>query len=91
MSWIDLSGRVALVTGGSKGLGRTIAGALATAGADVAIASRTRSDLDSVAATLRESGRRILPVPTLPRRRSIIFGPTYLQQSMGARRFTCMT
>ena len=64
MSWFDLSGRVALVTGGSKGLGRTIAGALATAGADVAIASRTRSDLDSVAETLRETGRRVLPVPT---------------------------
>ena len=64
MPWFDLSGRVALVTGGSKGLGRTIAGALATAGADVAIASRTRSDLDSVAETLRETGRRVLPVPT---------------------------
>jgi len=61
--WFDLNGRIALVTGGSKGLGATIARALAQAGADVAITSRTAADLDAVAATIRATGRRALAVP----------------------------
>jgi len=60
----DLTGRVALVTGGSKGLGRTIADALAGAGADVAIASRTQAELDITAAALQQHGRRVLAVTT---------------------------
>lgn len=63
-TWFDLAGKVAIVTGGSKGLGRTIAGALARAGADVAITSRTQSDLDRVAAELREQGREVLGLPS---------------------------
>jgi NAD(P)-dependent dehydrogenase (short-subunit alcohol dehydrogenase family) len=61
-NWFDLTGRVAVVTGGSKGLGFTIAGALAAAGADVALVSRTRSDLETAAEELRAHGRRVLPV-----------------------------
>jgi NAD(P)-dependent dehydrogenase (short-subunit alcohol dehydrogenase family) len=61
-SWFDLSGRTALVTGGSKGLGRAIAGALGAAGADVAVASRTTSELEETAAELAATGRGILPV-----------------------------
>jgi NAD(P)-dependent dehydrogenase (short-subunit alcohol dehydrogenase family) len=59
-NWFDLSGRTAVVTGGSKGLGKAMARALAVAGADVAITARTQRDLDEAAAELRETGRRIL-------------------------------
>jgi len=59
LSFFRLDGRVALVTGGSKGLGRVMAGALAEAGADVAVVSRTldecRRAADEVAAA---TGRR---------------------------------
>jgi NAD(P)-dependent dehydrogenase (short-subunit alcohol dehydrogenase family) len=61
-NWFDLTGRVALVTGGSKGLGLAMARALAAAGADVAVASRTERDLEAAARDLESSGRRILPV-----------------------------
>jgi len=58
-SWFDLSGRVALVTGASKGLGKAIAASLADAGADLVIVSRTQADLESAAEELRGSGRRV--------------------------------
>jgi NAD(P)-dependent dehydrogenase (short-subunit alcohol dehydrogenase family) len=54
-----LDGRRALVTGGTKGLGRVIAQALAEAGADVAVVSRTQADCDEAAAAIRTAtGRR---------------------------------
>ena len=59
-----LDGQVAVVTGAGKGIGRAIAVALAEAGADVAVASRTQADLDSVAAEIIAMGRRALPLAT---------------------------
>jgi 3-oxoacyl-[acyl-carrier protein] reductase len=59
----DLAGRVALVTGGSRGIGAAIALALAEAGAEVAINYRSRSaEADAVAASIRARGRRALCV-----------------------------
>jgi NAD(P)-dependent dehydrogenase (short-subunit alcohol dehydrogenase family) len=57
-----LAGKVALVTGGSRGLGRAMALAFAEAGADVVIASRKRENCRAVAAEIETLGRRALPV-----------------------------
>jgi 7-alpha-hydroxysteroid dehydrogenase len=59
-----IDGRVAIVTGAGQGIGRGIAIGLAEAGADVALASRTNSDLEEVAALVEGLGRRALVVPT---------------------------
>ncbi len=58
----DLSGRVALVTGGSKGIGRAIALELAGRGADVAIAARGKESLETTAVEIRELGQRAAPI-----------------------------
>jgi 2-deoxy-D-gluconate 3-dehydrogenase len=60
----SLEGRVALVTGGSKGIGRSIALLFAEAGADVAVAARGEEELRAVAAEVSAQGRRSLAVPT---------------------------
>jgi NAD(P)-dependent dehydrogenase (short-subunit alcohol dehydrogenase family) len=58
-----LDGRVAVVTGGSRGLGLAMATAFAEAGADVVIASRKLDACERAAATISEkTGRRALPV-----------------------------
>lgn len=55
---------MAVVTGASRGLGRAIAVALADAGADVAVAARSKTDLEDTAREVRARGRRALVVPT---------------------------
>ena len=59
-----LDGLVAVVTGAGKGIGRGIALALAEAGADIAIASRSKEDLESLAIDIQKLGRKALVVPT---------------------------
>jgi NAD(P)-dependent dehydrogenase (short-subunit alcohol dehydrogenase family) len=58
----DLSGRVAVVTGGTSGLGQGIAMGLAEAGADVVATSRRREQVEQVAAAIEQKGRRTLRV-----------------------------
>ena len=59
-----LDGKVVVITGASKGIGKAIAFAFAAAGAKVVLAARTRETLEHVAAELRENGAEALAVPT---------------------------
>ena len=54
----DLSGKVALITGAGRGIGRSTAIGMARMGADVVVVSRTQSELDEVASSVRALGRR---------------------------------
>jgi len=57
----DLTDRVAIVTGGSKGLGESMATALAEAGADLSICSRHKEEVEATAEKIREkTGRKVL-------------------------------
>jgi 2-deoxy-D-gluconate 3-dehydrogenase len=59
-----LAGRVAVVSGASRGLGRAMAVALAQAGADVALAARSKPDLEETARQVQATGQRALVMPT---------------------------
>jgi NADP-dependent 3-hydroxy acid dehydrogenase YdfG len=64
----DLTGRTAIVTGASSGIGEAVARVLAGAGMRVALAARRRERLDALAAALRGVGAEVLVVPTDVRR-----------------------
>lgn len=59
-NWIHVEGKVAIVTGGSRGIGESIAKALGQSGAKVAIASRKKEGLDAAADRLRAAGVDVL-------------------------------
>ena len=59
-----LAGRVAVVTGASRGIGRATAEAMAQAGAHVVIAARDRAALEKVCGGIREADGEATPVPT---------------------------
>ena len=59
-----LAGRVAVVTGASRGIGAATAAGIAAAGAHVVLAARDREALDRVAGRIRDAGGEATPVPT---------------------------
>jgi NAD(P)-dependent dehydrogenase (short-subunit alcohol dehydrogenase family) len=60
----ELAGKVAIVTGGGTGIGEATARLLAASGADVVVGARKVERLEAVAASIRDTGRRCVSVPT---------------------------
>jgi dehydrogenase/reductase SDR family protein 4 len=67
-TFLSLKGKVALITGGSRGIGKAIALVFADAGADITIASRKIEDLEKGAEEIRAMDRQVLCVPTHTRK-----------------------
>lgn len=62
LSMFSLEGKVALVTGASRGIGRAVSIGFAKAGARVVLSSRKQADLDNVAAEIKKLGGEALPI-----------------------------
>jgi len=60
----SLEGRVAIVTGSGRGIGKAISLVLAEAGADVVVVARTVAQIEEVAGQIQQMGRRALAIPT---------------------------
>lgn len=60
--YFDLTGKVAIVTGASKGIGEAIARFMADAGAKVVISSRKQADLDTLAEDIRQQGADVMGI-----------------------------
>lgn len=59
----SLTNKIAVVTGGGRGIGRSIALSLAKGGADIALCARTTTEVNSVAAEIRSLGQQALALP----------------------------
>ena len=81
----DLSGRVALVTGGSKGLGKAMVHGFARAGADIAISSRSEAELDQALEDIGADtdGRRMRVVADMTKREDVRRLSDSVLQEMG--------
>jgi len=62
-SCFDLDGKISLVTGAGRGIGRAVALTLARAGSDVALVARSQNQLDAVAKEIQDLGRRAVVFP----------------------------
>ena len=60
----DFSGKVAVVTGAGRGIGRAVVRDLARSGADIGMCSRSPDELEALASEVREMGRKVVAVPT---------------------------
>ncbi len=70
LAGLDLSGRVAVVLGGTSGLGRAVSVGLAAAGAEVVASGRRQAEVDAVADAIEAAGRRSLRLTSDVRTRS---------------------
>ena len=64
ISDFSLNGKVALVTGASRGIGKSVAIGLAHAGADLVLLARSKEGLDETARTIKDIGRNVIVLPT---------------------------
>ena len=61
---LSLEGKVALVTGAGRGIGKAIALTIDEAGADIVAVARTHQQIEQTAEDVRQGGKKCLPIPT---------------------------